>query len=83
MRDQGHCRTGGWSIHGIVLLSMDMLEGKERRQVVVTCVSCEWTLRATSHSTCMPHTPVHHTPVLYAPHARRSHEPMRMRGHVH
>ena len=35
MRDQGHCQTGDWSIHGVVLLSMDMLEGKERRQVAV------------------------------------------------
>ena len=43
MRNQEHRQTaeseGGWSIHGVVLLSMDMLEGKEETQVVVTCVS--------------------------------------------
>ena len=58
-----------------MLLSMDMLEGKER-EAVVMCVSHED--REAQLVPPASHTAVH-TPMLFAPHARRSHAPMRIR----
>ena len=44
-----------------------------------SCDVCQFRVNTESHKSFH----VHHTPVLFVPHTRRSHEPMRMRGQVH
>ena len=54
---------------------MDMLEGKEREAVVMRVSHEDRVAQLTAPAV---HTTVH-TPMLFAPHARRSHVPMRIR----